>query len=72
MSSDPVELPPELCARTVELLDSVVQCELPNRHPHRGQVVHTATVYGVIADRSVPVLVKWVDVRDPGSGAAAQ
>jgi hypothetical protein len=69
--SDPVELPPQLCPRTVELTyvtgDTalVVPCELPTGHPHRGQPVHTASVYGVIADRSVPVLVKWVDQRDP-------
>jgi hypothetical protein len=53
------------CPRVVQLLDSVVACELPDGHPYRGQPVHTATVYGVVDDRSVPVLVKWIYVRDP-------
>lgn len=57
--SDPVELPPKLCPATVELLESVVACELPNGHASRGQTVHYATVYGVVRDRSVPVVVKW-------------
>lgn len=57
------------CPRIVQLLESVVACELPEGHPYRGQPVHTATVYGEVGEHSVPVLVKWVDTRDPAPRA---
>lgn len=53
------------CERSVAMFDNAVPCELPDGHPHRGQPLHTATVYGVAGNASTPVLVKWIDSRDP-------